>query len=1627
TNGAQGTGNQDSDSTNGAQGTTNTNGGGPAGLGTGNGGNGGSSPVGAGSGLSRNIILFANTGLSSSGAEEDWLKNTVAFNPNAYAKAPPIGNSSSSINSLSSILRKTLIGTTAVLALLLGTPAIAEAAKLIFNKETGYLTQIILEKGDCISKTLEGLRITDGIILPPALKVAYYGIKESAVSNFYSLLHSLNNKIIATKDLIFEGVIDIPQSVGIQVKLTQVAQPAATQPPTLPVDYSWLHPAGIFNRGPFDYEALNKIANSYLVKKLSWFGKFIQDISFATGLSETAVLIGLAIIIGAIIGLGILGTWRLVNSIRAKSAKSEKTTGDEASLPKPAERSAYIGNILISFKGHLRAARNSLKGILQSVVKTVNASWQAVKARFSRGQTKDEAPKAVVTAPEAISPASVAERSAYIRNILISFKGHLRSAKNSLRGILQSVLETVNAGWQAVKKGLKNAKQLIKAKFARKITDPQESVLTPAPAPAPALETEVDQQFTAEDYIREAGARIVSGEYNEAITASLKAINLNPNLPEAYRILYDAYKATGKDKDAIRAWQLLQNIQFEEKYREIQVEAEHKFDVAQIYLRVGDKDQAIKLFQEAIQVYPRLADRLPEEVRNQVLSARGVASPISKVPASGNIPAAGLPIITSSPINKLTTSFLGVKINSLKKDRNYFGEQNQSSSSVQLKATGIGISNRPHAPPFASIVNWFGSIFNKGAKNGGENEEQRNGITEVCRRDEVIGDSVPNQAAGGIPAGQHGSNDVVINQALYTGFLSIAIGLAVNTYGNGPIGSIFLGFIISFALLILLNIVQARAPNAHKPDASFLSAQVNQIPKNNFNLIRPSLPLTVAGMVLAVLLLSGAAEHLLQVMTPLWFPIQHKQGGVSWLQSSLASWYLITSLSLTKITQFSPPPSTVTGISGYFLLMKLTVMFILAMAAQIPGKSSLALILAPSLAVLPMPATGTSLCTRLTEQVRISRDNESSAASSVLVKDTSKQVNFSLEKKNIAAFVLAIMISIHSLVGCGDLPGNESGNNISPYEQEAYRQFARNIAEKIELDKSSFRSEVHRKGAEEYSLEICSKKAKETVEILRLHVEIIKKYASQYNLNPALMFGILFAEAYDMQSYEWWTDMIGAWFGYNTSCGLPQIQIKSFRELWKGKKWEQYGGKTTERLSNYKIAKLSDVPEISIETLAKYLLRHKKLVEAYCVKNGITWTEDQINWQLSGSYTTGRDPRKLLPRYEIYGEKSLENTPSAKRDLNGSIYALHVENAMKLIAPVVGLSGQKIIPPVAPLNNYQERNVPANKPVFKRSNSGKKFTPGVGNKYKPELSRKQYRGAIIKQQKKAVSESKKSSSSALINAVELEKTARLLYGQAYWNKIIPVEKSGSKSVSSPSVAGGKNSLLLNGVKAYLKSIQGEFHRILKDTYSVYPAEYPHCCNPGAQIIANLLAWKFTLPIGGTIFPRLELVYGESRYMNWSNYWISQHWVELVLSDTEKYYIDGLSPAQERTVKSVIMVNEWGTEEEMFFNDNYFRRIPEVFRNIDAEKVARITNELKSYKSSSSISNLDKGAVVAGLSFSVASIVSYLLLYKFSALVPLSVPVALMIAGVLLIIYGLKAKPLDEHTSVNSIQSKSNDR
>ncbi|MDD4981129.1 MAG: tetratricopeptide repeat protein, partial [Candidatus Omnitrophica bacterium] len=331
--------------------------------------------------------------------------------------------------------------------------------------------------------------------------------------------------------------------------------------------------------------------------------------------------------------------------------------------------------------------------------------------------------------------------------------------------------------------------------------------------------THKEKQSLKKEYVDKANNAIGEGNHSDAIFYLLKARNLDP---EDTTIL---------------------------------------FALGMSYTSLGDEEKAIDNFADAVRLDPEYIKVMPEDFRLAVESrvAQGEASPsapIKQDPAAPLQQAVPTGKISSSPVNKLATSFLGVIRNLLEKYHGYF--RADRISSAQPEQTGIAISIYSHAPPLiASIVTRIkrlGSTLKEAIKNGGKNDNLRLGReTEVHGGDESTRNPVLTQKTRGNPTKQHRSNDGgVIDQALYTGLLFTAAALAAGVYGgNGLIrGLISSGFIVSLTLLLLYYSVRANAPNSFGAEANpfqkkqppVQANQISETSENNLNFNPTALP-----------------------------------------------------------------------------------------------------------------------------------------------------------------------------------------------------------------------------------------------------------------------------------------------------------------------------------------------------------------------------------------------------------------------------------------------------------------------------------------------------------------------------------------------------------------------------------------------------------------------------------------------------------------------------------------------------------------------------------------------------------------------------------------------------------------
>jgi Flp pilus assembly protein TadD len=103
---------------------------------------------------------------------------------------------------------------------------------------------------------------------------------------------------------------------------------------------------------------------------------------------------------------------------------------------------------------------------------------------------------------------------------------------------------------------------------------------------------------------------------NEAITASQKAIELDPNNFIAYWILARIYHTTDRDREAIEPLKkvIALNPDFYAAHSDLQI----------VYERLDEKDKVEEALQAGLQVYPRYLSQHPDDARGHIFFAHAL-------------------------------------------------------------------------------------------------------------------------------------------------------------------------------------------------------------------------------------------------------------------------------------------------------------------------------------------------------------------------------------------------------------------------------------------------------------------------------------------------------------------------------------------------------------------------------------------------------------------------------------------------------------------------------------------------------------------------------------------------------------------------------------------------------------------------------------------------------------------------------------------------------------------------------------------------------------------------------------------------------------------------------------------
>ncbi|MFA6378608.1 MAG: hypothetical protein WCX16_02370, partial [Candidatus Omnitrophota bacterium] len=134
-------------------------------------------------------------------------------------------------------------------------------------------------------------------------------------------------------------------------------------------------------------------------------------------------------------------------------------------------------------------------------------------------------------------------------------------------------------------------------------------------------------------------------------------------------------------------------------------------------------------------------------------------------------------------------------------------------------------------------------------------------------------------------------------------------------------------------------------------------------------------------------------------------------------------------------------------------------------------------------------------------------------------------------------------------------------------------------------------------------------KTLKTLEVINNNRSLIKKNAKTYGLDAHLVAAILFGEVYDTKEFalglisENFTDKYAPIFGVNTSVGLGQVNVNTFRAIFPDTAWTIGSQvKATKDLSDFQVAKILLDTNINVMASSKYIhqitkeLKHKEQI-----------------------------------------------------------------------------------------------------------------------------------------------------------------------------------------------------------------------------------------------------------------------------------------------------------------------------------------------------------------------------------------------------------------------------------------------
>ncbi|MFA5150660.1 MAG: diguanylate cyclase, partial [Candidatus Omnitrophota bacterium] len=678
--------------------------------------------------------------------------------------------------------------------------------------------------------------------------------------------------------------------------------------------------------------------------------------------------------------------------------------------------------------------------------------------------------------------------------------------------------------------------------------------------------------------------------------------------------------------------------------------------------------------------YFKLGEKEDNDIRK--LNGKG-SSPVSEKPVvPANIPVEKTVTVSSSPISKLVSdSFLSVLRNTLEKGRSYF--RLQDAIATQPKETGVGVINFTLAPPLERIAASLRSVFirNSNTNGGGRNEKLTTGFPRGVKdsRDAVLNGRISGTSPQS-DSGKPGRPGYIGADRKYAR-IKAAFKTRLHTLGEYVLYS---GRAPPYLYIASAVVIPAVA-------ISFTTSITN----NLINLTQP-LTLSVAGVLVAKVV-KGGAGALLQGLTPLVAAFTTKlEGGVPCVLSMLKRSGLITSWISPRTVLPLLPLGRTTDTLEYSLSMTSPAPFIPVTAAPTAGKSSSALSVSSS-ALRSAKQEGVSRSTRLTARITNrdgSRDKNRAVPAEVVSSSPVKMDRrgfLKLAGWGAAAYFGYIVyrdLDIFKLVSeYFDRKGNplqkKSLKNIDLAMLDFVRGINRIFKEEKEADRELqdliilLKSKKALSPQDSYRLNVLDyqlKLTKSGIDKIKENKENIISSAKKWNIEPAFLASILFAEYMDMEKGENFVDFWGSFIG-NTSVGFGQVQLSTYRSYYSDS-W------IIRKLPRPVVAFILRFDKPNIEVAAWYIrylasLGNKKLArsDSWKQKSGILkyhskYWDEGLKFIIAVSYTANPFSEKVLnhkkPPFVNYGRYDL-NRKEARDEREPAAQGYAVLEAYKLI------------------------------------------------------------------------------------------------------------------------------------------------------------------------------------------------------------------------------------------------------------------------------------------------------------------------------------------------------------------------